>query len=101
MTEHLETWHPQRITVKEPAGMTTALRRTENLRKAGVRVVSTERIANHFFELKEEMTAPAFARVWLAVRRALCEAMVVIGQEDEYSPRGYRDLKRDVRKLLW
>lgn len=85
---------------KEGDGYKTAMRRTENYRKPGVRILSNERVMNHFRDLQEKMTASVLTEVWMAVRRALCEGLVILGDESEYSPRGYRDLKRDVTKLL-
>lgn len=96
----MENKHERKINDEEADGFKTAMIRAENLRKSGLRVIYRSRAMLHLKELKRTLSEAQFAQVWLALRRVLCEGMVIVGEEGEIAARRFQDLKSNVIQLL-
>lgn len=100
IVNHMVDDHLEFIEESERGKMQTALRRLENLRKPGVRVVSHDRVHRHLVELKEMVDDAIFDLVVLCITRVLAEAMVIIGSEDTFLARRYKDVKQVFEEFL-
>lgn len=100
LTKHLKAAHGDKMKRCEKNGFLTGMTRAENLRKPGARVIDRKRVFRHLKDVRSKMSPADFGTVWLAVRRILCEAMVILGEESEFTHRRYQQMKAEVAQLL-
>jgi len=86
---------------REALGVRDSFRRMENLTKRGERVIDRARVEQHFstFKTMFSQTPNAYRQLMRCMELCLLEAMAIIGDETDFRPRRYTELREAYSKF--